>query len=108
MRIGNSFSPQDIRTAIDKNAAEMRAVTPTYTFSIKRPKGGWGVSPNQAVKIFNQISRSVTVRNDAYVMGSKTYKDVNERAERASVTHYHVINREFAKRIGANYTKKNR
>lgn len=41
-RIGNSFSIDDINTAIKTNAKEMRAVTPTYTFSIKRPKGGWG------------------------------------------------------------------
>lgn len=40
-RIGNSFSSDDIRSAIRVNAKEMRAVTPTYTFSIKRPKGGW-------------------------------------------------------------------
>ena len=38
-RIGNSFSIEDIVSAVSLNAAEIRAVTPTYTFSLKRPKG---------------------------------------------------------------------
>lgn len=41
-RIGNSFSPEDISSAIAANASEIRVVTPTYAFSIKRPTGGWG------------------------------------------------------------------
>lgn len=40
--IGNSFSADDIASAVKVNAKEIRAVTPTYTFSLKRPKGGWG------------------------------------------------------------------
>ena len=65
--IGNSFSIDDIRTAVATNAKEIRAVTPTYTFSMKRPKGGWGVDANTAAKIFRQedvLSLVKRIRND--------------------------------------------
>lgn len=46
-RIGSSFSRMDMMTAVRYNAREMRAVTPTYTFSMKRPKGGWRATPTE-------------------------------------------------------------
>lgn len=45
--IGQSFSSTDIRTAIKNNAAEMRAVTEGYTFSMRRPEGGWNADADE-------------------------------------------------------------
>lgn len=42
--IGQPFSKEDLILAVSRNVKEIRAVTPTYTFSIKRPKGGWKVN----------------------------------------------------------------
>ena len=41
-RIGSSFSIEDISLAVFHDLSEMRAVTPNYTFIIKRPNAGWG------------------------------------------------------------------
>lgn len=41
-RIGLPFSSDDLLRAVSYDMKEVRAVTPTYTFSIRRPKGGWG------------------------------------------------------------------
>lgn len=41
-RIGLPFSNTDVENAVKYDQKEVRAVTPTYTYSIRRPKGGWG------------------------------------------------------------------
>ena len=38
----NSLSDGDVLGAIRGNAKEIRAVTSGFTFSMKRPRGGWG------------------------------------------------------------------
>lgn len=63
MRIGNSFSADDLVTAVKTDVKEMRAVTPTYTFSMKRPKGGWGASPKQVRSAFMRIKSKVVSKN---------------------------------------------
>ena len=102
-RIGNSFSSEDIRSAIDVNAKEMRAVTPTYTFSVKRPKGGWGVSADVASKAFADANRTVYKQGHSYL--TKTGWNESNIA-RATVTHYHKVMKILAKKYGWEYTKK--
>lgn len=103
-RIGNSFSIDDIRTAIRANAKEMRAVTPTYTFSIKRPKGGWGVSANEAEKAFANANRIVSKQGSNYLDRTKWSESSLARAE---VTHFHKVVKILAKKYGWDYSKKN-
>lgn len=103
-RIGNSFSSDDIRTAIRVNAKEMRAVTPTYTFSIKRPKGGWGVSAREAAKAFENADRTVEKQGRNYLYQTKWNESNIARAE---VTHYHKVMKILAKKYGWDYSKKN-
>lgn len=103
-RIGNSFSSDDISSAITTNAKEMRAVTPTYTFSVKRPKGGWGVSAGEARKAFADANRTVYKQRNSYL--KKTgWKDSN--IARADVTHFHKVMKILAKKYGWDYSKKN-
>lgn len=45
--ISNTLSDTDVINAVLWNAKEIRATTPTYTYSMKRPKGGWGATPGQ-------------------------------------------------------------
>lgn len=103
-RIGNSFSSDDIRSAIMVNAKEMRAVTPTYTFSIKRPKGGWGVSADEAKKAFADADRIVYKQGYNYLNQTK-WNESN--IARADVTHFHKVMKILAKKYGWDYSKKN-
>lgn len=104
-RIGNSFSSDDIRTAIKTNAREMRAVTPTYTFSIKRPKEGWGVSADEATKAFANANRIVSKQGDNYLDRTKWGESSIARVE---VTHFHKVMKILAKKYGWDYSKKNK
>ena len=104
-RIGNSFSRKDIIAAVDLNAAEMRAVTPTYTFSVKRPKGGWGVSVKEIAKEYDKISDAVLQSGYAYLR--KIGGDESHIA-RANVTFQHKVMKILAKKYGWDYSKKNK
>lgn len=101
--IGNSFSMQDIASAVMCNAKEMRAVTPTYTFSIKRPKGGWGGDYKSIANEFNKVSNQVFKNNSAYVH-KQGYSQ--SAADRAEVTHFHLVMKAMSKKYGWEYSKK--
>lgn len=103
MRIGNSFSKQDIVTAIRMNASEIRAVTPTYTFSLKRPSSGWGVTEKQLKSQFTRIYNNVYRSNRNYVWQRQNSITANNRA---SISTYHSVVKQLAKKYGWDYTKK--
>lgn len=103
MRIGNSFSKEDVVTAVRMNASEIRAVTPTYTFSLKRPAGGWGVTEKQLKSQFDRIFKNVYRSNSNYVYQRQNSITANQRA---SITTYHEVIKRLAKKYGWNYTKK--
>lgn len=104
-RIGNSFSNADLQTAVRTNAREIRAVTPTYTFSMKRPKGGWGVSPEKVRSAFNQAENKVDRSLRRYL----DRQGWSENAvNRANAVKAHKINKILASQFGWEYTKKNR
>lgn len=102
-RIGNSFSPEDISSAIAANASEMRAVTPTYTFSIKRPAGGWGVTATQAKSAYSRANAKVRTETIAYLNKTGWTQDNIARAE---VAHWHKVAKIVSKRYGWEYSKK--
>lgn len=55
-RVGTVLSGADIYMAIASNVSEIRNVTKTYTYSLKRPKNGWGISKSQAYDEFGKKS----------------------------------------------------
>jgi hypothetical protein len=98
-RIGNSFSKEDLITAIKCDLKEMRAVTPNYTFSLKRPEKGWGVS-------FVLFEEKFDFMNEE--LSGDFYDRINNGTltpMQASATHYHILMKEFAKLYGWDYTK---
>lgn len=103
-RIGNSFSVDDLKSAITTNAKEMRAVTPTYTFSVKRPKGGWGASEEEVSKAFANANKTVLNQGYKYLDKAGYNKSSIERAE---VTHFHKVMKILSKKYGWDYSKKN-
>ena len=103
LAIGHSFSVDDIRQAVETNASEIRAVTPTYTYSLKRPAGGWGMTPTQAVRRFNKIYRS---KVDELIKYRDNHDDETLAVNRANTVADHAVVREFAKNYGLQYSKK--
>lgn len=114
-RIGRSFSGADIATAAMQNAAEIRAVTRNYTYSMKRPKSGWGInSLKEASKAANEIHRkhSTYLRNlsrqarSDYSSNKISKSEVIEKLDRADVVGVNKALREVAKKYGWNYTRR--
>ena len=103
-RIGNSFSKDDIVSAVGTNAKEMRAVTPTYTFSVKRPKGGWKMTEAEVAKAYSAAEKKVWSDNVAYL---KKEGHTSSGVARANISHYHKVMKELAKKFGWDYSKKN-
>lgn len=104
-RIGNSFSGIDMVSAVRYNAREMRAVTPTYTFSMKRPKGGWGATPEEVRRVYQRYNEQVRYDFTRYV-DRRGYSETAQR--RAEVMHWHRVNQLVSKYFGWKYTKKNK
>lgn len=101
--IGNSFSFEDINTAVSTNAREMRAVTPRYTFSVKRPKSGWGATPDQIRLAWNSAHKATQSQFYAYI---NKHGGSQAAIDRASALHFHRVMSIVSKKFGWNYTKK--
>lgn len=104
-RIGNSFSKDDISLSITRDVAEMRAVTPTYTFSMKRPANGWGMTKIEMEKEYSKIEKGVRAQMQIAINKTQTMQEENRAIERASTLHYHLIWKRFAKKFDIEYTK---
>lgn len=102
--IGNPFSKKDLILAVARNVKEIRAVTPTYTFSIKRPKGGWKVNWKDISKAVDYANRKYRKKLNSYIWNYKG-KEPTARL-RANALHWHLVNKEVAKKMGWNYTHK--
>ena len=104
-RIGKSFSSDDIQVAVGANVKEMRVVTPTYTFSLKRPKGGWKKTESQVAKAFSDIAHGKIGQSDTkYWKSGKTQADKEKRVEMVFATHEHRVVKALAKQFGWTYT----
>lgn len=103
--IGSPFSREDVLAAAQIDLAEIRAVTPTYTFSLKRPEKGWG--DVYAIKArYAALSKKYTQKGKSYVAGAKSMKESSERYDREQLSRWHFIVRDLAKEFGWSYTKK--
>lgn len=98
-RIGNSFSIQDICLAISCDIAEMRAVTPNYTFSLKRPSRGWNINLQDFVEDYEKENRKLhTEFTDRINKGTLTIGQ-------ATSTYFHILCKRLAKKYGLDYHK---
>lgn len=104
-RIGNSFSRADVKTAISSDVAEIRAVTPLYTFSLRRPAGGWGMSEAQFIRAYNDLMQEHERRLFAMYHKAKSVGLGNMYAERVNATVNHLFWKEFSKKYGFEYVK---
>lgn len=102
-RIGNSFSKDDILMAVRCDLAEMRVVTPNYTFVLKRPEKGWGVTLEDFHEAYMSVYKLIMEEGDAYVdkMGSS-----ESACARAAIVHFHKLNKRLSKMFGWEYSKR--
>ena len=111
--IGHSFSKDDMISAVAWNAAEMRAATPTFTFSFKRPKNGWGATPAQvkrayeieAAKLGKEIALHEHQRGRLKLIRKGRGWDA-QVTDRTDVYMANELNKRVAKRFGWNYTSR--
>lgn len=82
-RVGVILSGADIFTTIAHNASEIRAVTGNYTYSLKRPSNGWGLSESDAWDIFgkknSQWRRTLQQKQTEYLSKSGIRNRINEK-----------------------------
>lgn len=97
-RIGNSFSINDLLLAVDCNVMEIRAVTPNYTFSMKRPSNGWGISVKEIESIYNR-ERKILYK-ELFIDGIYTLTD----AQKETVA-LHILWKKISKEFGWEYRK---
>lgn len=115
-RIGVPFSPADVSLAIRHDVKEIRAVTPTYTWSIRRPAGGWG----DTLEIMRDIrSMSARMQTEGYQYQSRhaassirSFRETGSRrraeevADRANVGVQYQALKNLAKKYGWEFTRR--
>ena len=93
---GNSFSLEDARMAVAADLAEIRAVTPTRTYSLRRPSSGWdGAKMERAYAAVNRETRRTFT--DRIQHGQMTIAE-------AEAQHTHTVWQQVAAAIGAGYS----
>lgn len=99
MRIGNSFSKQDLMLAVGTDMAETRAVTPNFTFVMKRPEKGWGITNDALSRAIDEIDLEIKTENQNLI----NYGLIT--IEQASVTHWHKLCKKVSEKCGWEYSK---
>ena len=99
-----SFSPDDIVNTVKTDMREARVTTPTYTYSLKRPEKGWGVSKKKLESSLYGKSADLQWEMRKYISRYKGDKSVAiARAERMFT---HILTKQVAKEYGWSYTKR--
>lgn len=103
-RIGSSFSISDLELAMNSEMAQMRAVTPEFTFIVEPPPTGWENFKGQfgTYKLRYEYNRADEEVGE-YIsrMISKDYISIDA----ANVIHHHLVNKLMAERLGYIYKK---
>lgn len=98
-RIGNSFSPEDVFLAVRWDLAEMRAVTPNYTFTMKRPENGWGIDLDKLDRIIKLENHNLNKEFSELIS-----KDIITPSQ-ANVLHYHMLWKRISTKLKWSYSK---
>ena len=109
-RIGVPFSMGDVNNAVSSDLKEIRAVTPTYTFSLRRPKGGWG-DREKINRALSEYNNSMMREVGRYVQNQRnssrsSYQRAKEVSDRANVGVQYSAIKKLAKQFGWEFTRK--
>lgn len=109
-RIGVPLSSRDVANAVTFDLKEVRAVTPTYTYSIRRPKGGWGDTQkiNQAIRdhereLMGEVIKYTTSQRKSAI---SSWRRAMEVSDRANVGLQYGALKKLAKQFGWEFTRK--
>ena len=81
------------------DAAEMRAVTPNFTFSMKRPDDGWNITIEELAKIVKAENQKLTNEFQRRIWSDTT------TPAKANIMHYHTLWKRIAAKLGWSYSK---
>lgn len=108
--IGNSLGSADMEAAISNNVKEIRAVTPNYIYSAKRPASGWGTT----AKNFREEHAKEAQRQRKHFFGlpydewNSTQEEIDRVDSRYSVAANDQTMRAMAKKFGFIYSRRKR
>ena len=98
---GSAFSSEDLVGMVESNMKEMRITSKNFTYSMKRPKKGWGATPVQ-VSVETHVAHQKTL---AAYKSMKTGNSKTDKALWAKLTT--ASNQAIAQTFGWNFTVKN-
>ena len=100
------FSSSDLRDAVKFNQKEVRAVSRNYTYSMKRPQGGWGSVKSDAVmRTYSTIKRQVAKEWDSRISSASSGAGVRSEYFKSQIE----VQRRVAKKFGWDFSyKKNK
>lgn len=105
--MGSSLGGEDIKGMVKSDMKELRAVTSKYTYSMKRPAKGWGVSAKQVEAHYKKLANSMSSKDFRFMSKYKgTFQQWEQANSRLKATFFHRVNKQVAKDFGWTYTKK--
>ena len=97
------FSSSDLRDAVKFNQKEVRAVSRNYTYSMKRPQGGWGsVKPDAVMRTYSTIKRQVAKEWDSRISSASSGAGVRSEYFKSQIE----VQRRVAKKFGWDFSYK--
>lgn len=93
-RVGHSLSSSDLKEAVQCNVLSIVAISPQYSYELKRPLSGWGVDTHVIYKQYDKIYKSLKER---YIFQLNEYREVILQ---------HLTMKELSKLFGFIYIKK--
>ncbi len=99
------FSSSDLRDAVKFNQKEIRAISRNYTYSMKRPQGGWGnVKPDAVMRSYGTIKRIVAKEWDSRISSASSGAGVRSEYFKSQIE----VQRRLANKYGWDFSfKKN-
>ena len=95
----DTFSYGDVKSTIETNSAELRVITSSgYTYSLKRPKTGWGITTDQLHNAHNDVAERIVGKTASQSMNHSYSINVLN----------HQVWKELSKQYGWSYTKQKR
>ena len=111
-RVGVPLSGQDVWVAAKYNLKEVRAVSPHYTYSVRRPAGGWPSGWSGFSREFQQIadrearSMFTDTMRVLNANGGVTRNDADVYNNRINTVASHRAMQAMAKKYGFTYTRR--
>lgn len=108
-RVGNTLSYDDVSMAIRRNVKEIRVVSNTYTYSLKRKSSDWGINSNDFVSNYNKELQAQGIRYKVREKASfirRGTSEYQEFADRVNNGLGHSVIKTLASKYGWSYTRK--